>query len=70
MSRGAIRQLKGDYEGTIADYTKVMSLEPKSIRGFIARAYAHYLKHDSAGAAADCEKALVLGILARSARLH
>ncbi len=56
--RGSVRKLKADYDEAIADYTKLISLEPHVASLSRQSICARLLKRDFDGATADCERAL------------
>ena len=50
-----------DFEGAIADYTKMIEIAPRDGNGYINRAVAKYLNGDLQGACLDSKEAKLLG---------
>jgi tetratricopeptide (TPR) repeat protein len=58
--RGATKRTKGDLDGAIADFTKVIELKPDFMAVYINRGIAKQAKRDLDGAIADFTKAIEL----------
>ena len=54
--RGAVRHVKHDLEGAIADYDEAILLNPESVEAFYNRGLARGDKGDLDGAIADVEQ--------------
>ena len=60
-NRGTARQLKGDLDGAIQDFTEAIRLEPDYARAFHDRGATRARKGDAAGAQQDNSRAIQLG---------
>ena len=59
-NRGHARKAKGDFDGAITDYSKVIELKPDAAAGYYNRGDAKRLKGDLDGALADYNQAFEL----------
>src|SRR5215467_10605119 len=57
-NRGVTRGEKGDSDGAIADFTKVIELDPRNAGAYYNRGEARFRKDDPNGAIADFTKAI------------
>ncbi len=55
-NRGIARGKSGDLDGAIADFSKVIEIEPRDAQAYYNRGYARQLKKDFGGAIADYTK--------------
>ncbi|MGE0432540.1 MAG: tetratricopeptide repeat protein [Planctomycetota bacterium] len=60
MSRALIRQLTGDVDGAIDDYTSVLRIEPQHIEAFINRGVARSTRNEWEAAMRDFNAALAI----------
>lgn len=60
-NRGVARQIKGDVDGAIADYTKAIEIDPRLAPAYNNRGNARRDIGDVNGAIADCSKAIEIG---------
>ena len=61
FSSGVDKYEQGDYQGAIADYTKVIEINPQFASAYSIRGTSKYLLGDLKGACDDARKAADLG---------
>jgi tetratricopeptide (TPR) repeat protein len=55
---GFAKDAKGDLDGALADYTKVIEIKPDDCEAYSSRGLVKFQKGDYDGAIADCSKAI------------
>ncbi len=75
--RGSAKHKTGNYQGAIEDFTRAIEMKPAEqqhylewVRAWFNRGVSKYLLHDEAGACADWQKALDLGLEDSEARSY
>src|SRR5688500_5398510 len=57
---GEVRLKKGDLDGSLADFNRAISLQPRHAAGYAGRAYVRHRRGDPEGAIADFSRAVDL----------
>ncbi len=60
IERGRIRNMRGDYDPAIADFTEALGIAPGNARAFSLRGWAWSRKHEHEKAVADLDRAIEL----------
>lgn len=60
VAKADAKKAKGDFAGALADYSQVISIDPKNVGAYLGRATIRSLQGDPSGAIADDTKAIAL----------